>query len=216
MRATTRLLTFCGALMSVVFLVLPTAPASARPLVDPGEPQVIYTAGTVSAPSTPASVTVRNGDSLSSIAEVLGVSWMQLAGFNRVADPNLILPGLVLRVPPAGYMPPPAAIPAPPPRIVTAAAASPATVPAPAPASTVTAGGVWGCIAEHESGNTNANTGNGYYGYFQFDPNTWAKVTGLPGLPSSYSYGTQLAAAEKLQAEAGWGQWPVTSRECGV
>jgi len=90
------------------------------------------------------------------------------------------------------------------------AAQSPVVYSAPA------AGGVWGCIAQHESGNTNADTGNGFYGYFQFTAATWQSISGLGGVASDYSYGTQLAMAEKLQATSGWGNWPVTSVACGV
>jgi len=78
-------------------------------------------------------------------------------------------------------------------------------------------GGIWGCIAQHESGGNPAeNTGNGFYGAFQFTAATWAAVTGLPGTANEYSYATQLAAAQKLQASSGWGNWPVTSVACGA
>lgn len=88
---------------------------------------------------------------------------------------------------------------------------------APRTASTPSSGGsdVWARLAQCESGGTNANTGNGYYGYFQFHPRTWRSV-GMSGLPTDHDYGTQLAAAQRLQARSGWGQWPACSRKLGL
>jgi len=81
----------------------------------------------------------------------------------------------------------------------------------------IQASGVWSCIAYHESGGDPAtNTGNGFYGAFQFTLSTWESAGGGPGLPSSYSYSTQLAVAERVQQQQGWGAWPNTSRMCGV
>ena len=105
----------------------------------------------------------------------------------------------------------PPAPPAAPQPVVRAIARNP-----PAPAvSPVPA--VWACIAQHESGGNPAeNTGNGYYGAFQFSAATWASMdTGYPRADLA-PYSVQLAAAEALQRRAGWGQWPVTSRECGA
>lgn len=81
----------------------------------------------------------------------------------------------------------------------------------------VSGSGVWWCIAVHESGGNPAeNTGNGFYGAFQFTLSSWRGAGGGPGLPSSYSYGAQLAVAQRLQQMQGWGAWPNTSRMCGV
>jgi hypothetical protein len=77
-------------------------------------------------------------------------------------------------------------------------------------------GGVWACIRSHESGGNYAiNTGNGYYGAYQFSLSTWRSVGGS-GLPSQASPAEQDMLAQILQARSGWGQWPVTSRMCGV
>ena len=53
------------------------------------------------APSTPASgtYTVQSGDTLSGIAAQYGTSWQTLQQLNGIADPNLIYPGQVLKVP---------------------------------------------------------------------------------------------------------------------
>lgn len=79
----------------------------------------------------------------------------------------------------------------------------------------------WQCIAEAESGgNPAANTGNGYYGEFQFSQATWDTIMGQMGLNYSRAdlapASVQYAAAQHLQSEAGWGQWPATSRACGL
>ena len=78
------------------------------------------------------------------------------------------------------------------------------------------AGDVWSALADCESGgDPTTNTGNGYYGAFQFSLPTWRSV-GESGLPSAHSYAHQLAAARRLQARSGWGQWPACSRMLGL
>jgi LysM repeat protein len=161
--------------------------------------------------SAPARITVRAGDTLTALGVLVRRSWMQLAGFNHLPDPNLIYPGQVLEVPPVSYAIT-YHIPAP---TVVHASASQSVSAAPAAPSAPSSGGTWACIARGESGTTNDNTGNGYYGYFQISPSTWAAYGGS-GLPSDYSYGQQLAVAQRIQAGSGWGQWPNTSRACGV
>ena len=75
----------------------------------------------------------------------------------------------------------------------------------------------WSCIAQHESGgNPSTNTGNGYFGLFQFSISSWRAAGGPPGLPSNHTAAEQLQIAENLQAMQGWGAWPVSSRLCGV
>jgi len=65
-----------------------------------------------------------------------------------------------------------------------------------------------------ESGNTNDH-GAPYYGYWQFSAGTWLAV-GEIGLPDQFSRERQLAAAKRLQARSGWGQWPACSRKLGL
>jgi hypothetical protein len=94
---------------------------------------------------------------------------------------------------------------------------APSTSPAPAQPSGPGPSGVWACIAQHESGGNPAeNTGNGFYGLYQFTVGSWQAAGGPPGLPSNYSAAEQTAIAMRLQAMSGWGNWPVTSQECGV
>jgi uncharacterized protein YabE (DUF348 family) len=67
----------------------------------------------------------------------------------------------------------------------------------------------WTALATCESGDTpSENTGNGFYGMYQFTIGTWDSLGGS-GLPSDASAATQTALAEKLYTEAGSGQWPV-------
>jgi hypothetical protein len=64
-------------------------------------------------------------------------------------------------------------------------------------------------------GNYRANTGNGYYGAYQFALGTWQGL-GYSGRPDQASPATQDAAVRKLQARSGWGQWPACSRRYGL
>lgn len=93
---------------------------------------------------------------------------------------------------------------------VEAAGSAAAPEEAPAPS-----GDVWERLARCESGMTNANTGNGFYGYFQFVPSTWRGVGGS-GLPTDHGYGEQVHRAQILQERAGWNQWPSCSRQLGL
>ncbi len=77
-------------------------------------------------------------------------------------------------------------------------------------------GGVWDRLAQCESGgNWSINTGNGYYGGVQFSLGTW-RAYGGKGYPHQNSKAQQIAIAKKLQAAAGWGQWPACSRKLGL
>lgn len=86
--------------------------------------------------------------------------------------------------------------------------------PKPAPVAT---GDVWWRLALCESGGTNANTGNGFHGYFQFTPSTWRWMGGT-GLPHHHSYEEQKRLAIKLlnAPGGGWKHWPACSRKLGL
>ncbi|MCP2264549.1 transglycosylase family protein [Promicromonospora thailandica] len=78
------------------------------------------------------------------------------------------------------------------------------------------AGGVWSSLAECESGgNPATNTGNGYYGLYQFSQETWEAMGGS-GLPSEASAAEQTMRAQALQERSGWGQWPACSSALGL
>lgn len=85
-----------------------------------------------------------------------------------------------------------------------------------AAAASVGGNSVWDKLAQCESGgNWSINSGNGFYGGLQFMASTWRAMGGT-GLPHQHSRETQIAIAKKLQARAGWGQWPACSRKIGV
>jgi hypothetical protein len=78
------------------------------------------------------------------------------------------------------------------------------------------AGGVWLQLRECESGNNyRADTGNGFFGAYQFSPQTWANL-GYPGRPDLEPPAMQDQAAQKLQSQSGWGQWPACSAALGL
>ena len=87
--------------------------------------------------------------------------------------------------------------------------------------STGTTGGevgddVWAKLAQCESGgNPATNTGNGFYGMYQFTLETWQALGGT-GYPYEADAATQTAMAKKLQAQAGWGQWPGCADKLGL
>ncbi|HEV3266660.1 MAG TPA: transglycosylase family protein [Acidimicrobiales bacterium] len=90
------------------------------------------------------------------------------------------------------------------------------TTSAPPAAPYVSTGGQFAELRECESGNNYSdNTGNGYYGAYQFSLQTWQGI-GYSGLPSDASPSLQDQAAQQLQAQSGWGQWPACSAELGL
>jgi len=118
------------------------------------------------------------------------------------------------KVPPLPKPTPPAPAPSPPP----AATAPPVQTPPPPPppASSSATPGDWAALRMCESGDDYAiNTGNGYYGAYQFSLQTWQGL-GYSGLPSAASPAVQDAAAQTLYDEAGWSPWPVCSVQLGL
>jgi hypothetical protein len=79
-----------------------------------------------------------------------------------------------------------------------------------------TAATTWEGLRQCESGGDyTTNSGNGYYGAYQFSLGTWQSL-GYPGLPSDASPSTQDEAALKLADRSGFGQWPVCGRGMGA
>jgi resuscitation-promoting factor RpfA len=75
---------------------------------------------------------------------------------------------------------------------------------------------VWAKLRRCEAGgNYTRNSGNGYYGTYQFSAGTWRSL-GYPGLPHQAPPAMQDEAAKKLQRRSGWGQWPACSRRIGA
>jgi hypothetical protein len=95
-----------------------------------------------------------------------------------------------------------------------AVVAVPPPPPPPPPPSPL--GGVWAELRRCESGDDYAiDTGNGYYGAYQFSAATWHGL-GFTGLPNRAGPAFQDEAAVELQARSGWGQWPACSRRLGL
>jgi hypothetical protein len=75
---------------------------------------------------------------------------------------------------------------------------------------------VWLALRKCESNNRyDINTGNGYYGAYQFAAGTWRNL-GYSGLPHRAAPVVQDEAAKRLQAKAGWGPWPACTRKLGL
>lgn len=87
------------------------------------------------------------------------------------------------------------------------------------PVPAVSDGSVWDSIAQCESGgNWAINTGNGYQGGLQFNPQTWNAYGGGEYAASAdqASREQQIAVAEKVQAAQGWGAWPACTASLGL
>jgi hypothetical protein len=70
----------------------------------------------------------------------------------------------------------------------------------------------WAALRRCESGDDySINTGNGYYGAYQFSPITWWWL-GYQGYPNQAAPWVQDQAARDLWAIYGWSPWPACSR----
>jgi hypothetical protein len=67
-------------------------------------------------------------------------------------------------------------------------------------------------LRDCESGNNyHENTGNGYFGAYQFSRSTWRGL-GFHGRPDLAKAVRQDRAAKVLHRQSGWGAWPSCSR----
>jgi hypothetical protein len=62
------------------------------------------------------------------------------------------------------------------------------------------------------SNNYRANTGNGYYGAYQYSPGTW-KNLGYAGRPDRAPVKAQDDATKKLHSRQGWWPWPGCAKQ---
>jgi hypothetical protein len=81
----------------------------------------------------------------------------------------------------------------------------------------VESGDIWQALRNCEAGGDyTRNSGNGYYGAYQFSARTWRSMG------TGYEYAhlappeVQDDAAQRLQARSGWGQWPACTRKLGL
>ncbi|WP_250285307.1 MULTISPECIES: transglycosylase family protein [unclassified Frankia] len=84
-----------------------------------------------------------------------------------------------------------------------------------APASAATADDFAKLRQCESGGNYLINTGNGYYGAYQFDAQTWHAL-GYSGLPSGAPPTLQDEAAYKLYNARGWSPWPSCASKLGL
>ncbi|WP_407656948.1 transglycosylase family protein [Kocuria soli] len=74
----------------------------------------------------------------------------------------------------------------------------------------------WDALAQCESsGDWSINTGNGFFGGLQFTQSTWQAFGGT-GMPQDATREQQIAVAENVLAEQGWGAWPACSSALGL
>ena len=67
-------------------------------------------------------------------------------------------------------------------------------------------------------GNWHINTGNGYHGGLQFNPQTWQANGGgeFAATADQASREQQIVVAERVLASQGWGAWPACSASLGL
>jgi hypothetical protein len=95
------------------------------------------------------------------------------------------------------------------PPIVTPPLSVHASSATPTPAPVTYAGGKLSAIRQCESGNDySTNTGNGFYGAYQFTQSTWESVGGS-GNPANASPEEQDRRAAMLMSQSGTSPWPV-------
>jgi LysM repeat protein len=169
-------------------------------------------------PPPPKTYVVQPGDNLSSIAQSQQLeSWRPLWNANPdIQNPDLIYAQESLTVPagPTTDRPLPQDTVSLPARTYAPQGGqlySVRHVSNPAPANYAAgAGGLLARIRQRESGGNYAtNTGNGYYGAYQFTVGTWASVGGS-GLPSNASPAEQDMRAQMLMNQRGCSPWPNT------
>lgn len=156
---------------------------------------------------------VQPGDSLSIIADQEQLpSWRPLWNANQeITDPNLIYPGQKLTVPSGDTTdrPIPGGMETPAP-VAYHPVQSNGSVRHYAAQVLPVSGDLFARIRQRESGGNYAeNTGNGYYGAYQFSLGTWQGVGGT-GLPSNASPAEQDMRAQMLYNQRGCSPWPNT------
>jgi LysM repeat protein len=160
---------------------------------------------------TGPSYTVQRGDTLSGISARWGVPLATLVAANHIANPNLILVGEVLVSGGASTTAQAAAVVAP-----SAAPAPAPSAPAQVQSSTPALPAGFACIRQRESGGNYAiNTGNGYYGAYQFSSGTWADFDGYAEANLAPP-AVQDEKAALVYSQRGYEPWPNTARACGL
>ncbi len=139
--------------------------------------------------------------------------------FIRMQEEKLLQQQLAARRRSAGHRPQQGtqqtvSVSTPPAKTPSSTAAPPATVASPTMSPTLTQdfAGIRNC----ESGGVyTLDTGNGYYGAYQFSASTWTGL-GEPGLANQSPPPIQNAAAYKLYQQSGWEPWPACAASLGL
>lgn len=140
---------------------------------------------------------------------------------SRTTVPLTTVPPTTVPATTAPPAPPPTAAPAPPPPPAPTAPMPPPTTASPPPAppaapATSSLANDFAELRQCESGdNYQIDTGNGFYGAYQFAESTWLSL-GYTGFPNQAPPAVQDQAAERLQAEDGWAPWPACSALLGL
>ncbi len=197
---------FAALNLVAMFTGAATASPTPKPSPKPTPKAVVKAVAPV---PTPKTYVVQEGDSLSIIAADENLaSWQPLWDVNpELTDPNLIYAGEQLVVPDGPTTPRPL-----PEGVVAQPASNVTTVSVARPAANYADGapGILARIRMREAGGNYAtNTGNGYYGAYQFSLGTWRGVGGS-GLPSDASPAEQDMRAQMLYDERGCSPWPNT------
>jgi hypothetical protein len=75
---------------------------------------------------------------------------------------------------------------------------------------------VWGALRDCEAGgNYTRDSGNGYYGAYQYSLSTWADFMGY-ARPDLAPPAVQDAKAHITEAARGWSPWPACARKLGL
>jgi LysM repeat protein len=226
------------AIAATVAIVVTAAPMSmagpaesVAPVPGPTPPPqpAAQPAANVAAPTAaPVTYTVVAGDTLSKIAAGQGLDtngWRRLFDANPgIAHPDVITPGMQLRIPAPEEQVAARPLPTPPPPQAAtssgdgaSSSSSGSSSSSPAPATT-SGGGVWDRLAMCESsGNWSSSVGT-YDGGLQFHPSTWKAYGGGQYAPtaSQASREEQIAVAQRVLAGQGWGAWPACSSKLGL
>ncbi len=175
-------------------------------------------AAPVAVAPAPTVYTVVSGDNLSAIAVTLGLeSWRPLWNANPVVeDPNLIYAGeqLILPATPAPDRPVPAESAATAAALDQSSSSAVSSITSAPPTRAVNyasgSDGIFARIRQRESGGNYAtNTGNGYYGAYQYDLRTWSGYAGY-ARPDLAPPAVQDAKAAETYAQRGCSPWPNT------
>jgi len=185
------------------------APVPHRSAVVPASDPAPRVTRAVRAPAPLPRYTVMTGDTLTAIGASTHRTWQQLAGYNHVPDPNLILVGQTLTIPPASYTAPNLFAPSTPVRsqytsqlrnqqVSTPVSQTPT---APVPVQAAPSGSFQSCVAWRESGNGSGSSD--IYGFLQ---STWSSL-GLGGSPYTASRAQQDYAFHLLYNRDGVAPW---------